>query len=333
MKRFFYILLGASVLWSNILQAQTPYDSFSPETWHPMLDMGVFECDEETQVTEPKEPVVYDTILCAAVIDRQEQVLLLVDIENLAVVASAPLTDDLYKWISVDPLVDKNIATSPYMYCNGNPIIYIDPDGCDWYQDEDGQIMWTDFHSQKEMRANHLNGRYLGEAVVVFDGYYDEQLGEGEKLIDKDGKMPANAKMANVTLYGPNSKDNIVYYLGYTMSSDPDRFGVLANGEYDVYRDSKLGPYGSPWAIERRGKLSTLYDINPAHPERIPAYISGVFIHRYNNNGSAGVYWDENKNRWAGRSEGCLLIEPGKWSDFMRQLHKTNSFHLILKRQ
>ena len=124
MKRFFYILLGASLLWSNILQAQTPYDSFSPETWQPMLDMGVFECEEETQVTEQKEPVAYDTILCAAVIDRHEQVLLLVDIESLAVVASAPLTDDLYKWISVDPLVDKNIATSPYMYCNGNPIIY-----------------------------------------------------------------------------------------------------------------------------------------------------------------------------------------------------------------
>ena len=103
MKRFFYILLGASLLWSNILQAQTPYDSFSPETWQPMLDMGVFECEEETQVTEQKEPVAYDTILCAAVIDRHEQVLLLVDIESLAVVASAPLTDDLYKWISVDP--------------------------------------------------------------------------------------------------------------------------------------------------------------------------------------------------------------------------------------
>lgn len=32
-------------------------------------------------------------------------------------------------WLSVDPLVDKTIQMSSYMYCNGNPIILRDPDG------------------------------------------------------------------------------------------------------------------------------------------------------------------------------------------------------------
>ena len=32
-------------------------------------------------------------------------------------------------WTSVDPLTDKNIESSSYMYCEGNPIKYVDPDG------------------------------------------------------------------------------------------------------------------------------------------------------------------------------------------------------------
>jgi len=32
-------------------------------------------------------------------------------------------------WISVDPLAEKYPGISPYAYCAGNPIIYIDPDG------------------------------------------------------------------------------------------------------------------------------------------------------------------------------------------------------------
>ena len=34
-------------------------------------------------------------------------------------------------WNSVDPLADKNISNSPYMYCSGNPIMLVDPDGRD----------------------------------------------------------------------------------------------------------------------------------------------------------------------------------------------------------
>ena len=40
-------------------------------------------------------------------------------------------TGQLYIWLRPDPLMDKHIDTSPYAYCNGNPLKYIDPEGMD----------------------------------------------------------------------------------------------------------------------------------------------------------------------------------------------------------
>lgn len=41
------------------------------------------------------------------------------------------LSTQLGIWITPDPLLDKYIYVSPYMYCNGNPVIFVDPDGGD----------------------------------------------------------------------------------------------------------------------------------------------------------------------------------------------------------
>lgn len=125
MKRITYILLFASLLLPIALKAQTPYDSFAPETSRPMLEEDALYHQEATR----SEVHPADTLLCVAVVDMQHQTMLLVDIASERVIAVAPITDDLRKWLSVDPLVDKNIATSPYMYCNGNPIKYVDPNG------------------------------------------------------------------------------------------------------------------------------------------------------------------------------------------------------------
>ena len=33
------------------------------------------------------------------------------------------------RWLSVDPLFEKYVGMSPYNYCAGNPVVYVDPDG------------------------------------------------------------------------------------------------------------------------------------------------------------------------------------------------------------
>ena len=51
-------------------------------------------------------------------------------------------------WLSVDPLADKNISNTPYMYCNGNPVMLIDPDGMDWYYSFDENGVYEDLDSR-----------------------------------------------------------------------------------------------------------------------------------------------------------------------------------------
>ena len=116
MKRLIYILFFACALIIQ-LNAQTPFDSFAPEATRPMLGL-----EESTNTTS-------DSILCAIVADVQNQMLLLVDVSTAKIVAATPITDDIRKWLSVDPLADNYPGISPYAYCLWNPIKNIDPDG------------------------------------------------------------------------------------------------------------------------------------------------------------------------------------------------------------
>ena len=47
-------------------------------------------------------------------------------------------------WTSVDPLCEKYYNVSPYMYCAGNPVNAIDPDGSDWVKSRNNDYVWMD---------------------------------------------------------------------------------------------------------------------------------------------------------------------------------------------
>ena len=251
-------------------------------------------------------------------------------------------------WLSVDPMSDKYPSISPYAYCAWNPVKLVDPDGRDWYEivnEKTGEkeIKWTDYHSQVEMDNNKQSGTYLGKAVVVFDGYNDESLGtkqKGDKGYDpnhSDGYIDGRgSKSAKVTVYGPKDDTDIQHYTGYTMSSDPYSFGVVADGDYIVNKGPK-GPYGSTWAFgEYDSKHNWIWShipakggFNPRHPKRNPAYLNGVFIHPCNKSGWAGTY----QNGTKGVSEGCLLIHGSEWNRFTTQLQSINSFVVRVNRK
>ncbi|MBO8458799.1 MAG: hypothetical protein IAA73_00475 [Bacteroidetes bacterium] len=125
-----YLLLIAMAICGIPLSAQTPYDSFAPQAYSPILDWDSIQALQKQEVAE-EFTLQADTIVltpCLAAIDTAEQLVLLVDtLQNMLV--CTPLTDKLVRWLSVDPMADDYLHISPYAYCVWNPVGHIDPDG------------------------------------------------------------------------------------------------------------------------------------------------------------------------------------------------------------
>ncbi len=256
------------------------------------------------------------------------------------------------RWLVQDPLAEKYYSFSAYNYCVNNPVMFVDPYGKDWYSyeqiilDEDNHqftavtmYAWTTATSQEELDAAGIEGTYAGEAVVVFNGSINEKLGENSSIFGK------GAILADVTVYGPKGENDIEYYQGYTMTSDPTRWGVIADGEYIVNYDycGKSGNLKSHWAINGRNKVPAKDGINPSPYRDYDDALVGTFIHSTRDNGFMGNFFSTKRNNIAGISEGCLIIAPsiyspeGKlikrgWDQYNNQLKGVNKHLLILTR-
>lgn len=46
-------------------------------------------------------------------------------------------------FISVDPLAEKRPEYTSYVYCGNNPVKFIDPDGKDWFVNDQGYYLWS----------------------------------------------------------------------------------------------------------------------------------------------------------------------------------------------
>ena len=131
-----------------------------------------------------------------------------------------------YMWLSVDPLADKNIAYTPYMYCNGNPIMLIDPDGRDW-TDIDGNTINDhsnikayifydpdEFGSQSMEMAHQLEEKY-GVGSVAMSNV------KTEKGFRQDWRAMAssNIKEVNLNYHGSNQAIHLDYKNGEYITS------------------------------------------------------------------------------------------------------------------
>ncbi len=238
------------------------------------------------------------------------------------------------RWLTPDPKSEDYYGVSPYSYCAGDPVNFVDPDGRDWYsyekttENDDGTFQietlyaWTYATSQDELDKSGIVGVYRGEAIIVFNGYMDERL-------DKDGRLSrTDGKPADVTIYGSNGPNDINTYMGLSVSSNPKIYPMVAQGEYLLmksqmstsayagesftYRVKCLHGTGNPYLIPPEG------GINKNTGEK---YISGVFLHRTNNDGKA-----------SNSSRGCLVIDGRRWKEVETQLKESQKIYLVLKR-
>jgi RHS repeat-associated protein len=226
---------------------------------------------------------------------------------------------------TIDPMAEDYYHISPYSWCENNPVKYIDPDGRDWYEAEDGSIAWTDYKSQQAMDEVKLVGKYLGEAAVIFDGNENECWGTDNTLTGK------NANPATVTIYGVNGKDDIQTYRGMTTPQS-DSYSTLDAGDYKLYyQDMAMSVYGEKGALAHNPPIAPAltYRITKLDGNEIldgtkngqKSTMTSVFMHRTNWNGMANH-----------SSKGCLVIDGRQWRDVQKQLKKSSNIFLRVNR-
>lgn len=109
------------------------------------------------------------------------------------------------RFISIDPHAERYYSISPYAYCNNNPVNCIDPDGRDWYrQNETGNYYWQEGHDELDGYTN------IGSSVSVQLGknsYFNAYQNAGvmaNQAVDAIDLISSSAKLQNQFL-GDNS--------------------------------------------------------------------------------------------------------------------------------
>ena len=70
-------------------------------------------------------------------------------------------------WDRKDPLFSKYYSLSPYLYCGNNPVLYLDIDGLDWYQENGLYLYSPDVHSGKDLKKGQI---YMGSSFTIGKG-------------------------------------------------------------------------------------------------------------------------------------------------------------------
>ena len=94
---------------------------------------------------------------------------------------------DISIWLSIDPLSDKYPSMSPYMYCAGNPVILVDPDGREWRITSKKENGKTEKHTYKPGESYLGNNEFIRKTVDNLNMIHatDEGKGKIERLAGK----------------------------------------------------------------------------------------------------------------------------------------------------
>ena len=199
-------------------------------------------------------------------------------------------------WTRPDPLLNKYIDVSPYMYCEGNPIKFVDPDGRKVvYNDETGdcESMVNDYCSQSDMFKT------VYKQLVESNNIYTFQFGETKD--NADGQFVPSENGGVITLNRESA---------WSSAIPEETFHALQKDNQGKYNVSRLNlefeakvfvimsglPTGFYYGMDEAYRSSLLnMDIKEfTQPQSISEYIKQANIYStHNSNNTIGTpsYW------------------------------------------
>ncbi len=100
-------------------------------------------------------------------------------------------------WTSVDPLAEKYYHVSPYAYCGGDPVNFVDPDGRTikiYYQNSDGDSYVYNFNG----KTRQFSDPFVQDFIDTY--WFFKETGGGENVIDA-------VENKNTTIYLVNADE------------------------------------------------------------------------------------------------------------------------------
>ena len=103
------------------------------------------------------------------------------------------------RWTTSDPLSEKYYGISPYVYCLGNPISIIDPNGMDiWTMDEKGNVVWVKESDDHRLYYMNNDGLLSDDYVSVSGRSILDDLTKTEAKVDGGAKASSHTSKTGI---------------------------------------------------------------------------------------------------------------------------------------
>ena len=172
---------------------------------------------------------------------------------------------DLSIWLSIDPLSDKYPSLSPYMYCAGNPVILVDPDGMSFDHftiDVEGNIQLVERRPNEDFHVIFRKEDYdAGKRDYDDTGTKSGmKINKGEILLFERKIVPIKCQWEDIKVGETNS-----YEIGL---SNP----VTAKNLYEFLTSSSKFEFSNQWFERGKQTLNVLY--TALQEDHVPGNIS-----------------------------------------------------------
>ena len=178
--------------------------------------------------------------------------------------ASIPLLDfgarmynpAIARWTAADPLSEKYYGISPYVYCLGNPISIIDPNGMDiWTMDEKGNVVWTRESDDHRLYYVNNNGVWSDDYVSVSDRSILDDLTKTEAKVDGGAKVSSHTSKTGI--------NDIFKVFKFASDKTKVEWAVHRNGDTYTIGTGHNSYSASSWEDYTNGKPNAMVHSHP----------------------------------------------------------------------